>query len=345
MFGQYERLPGSPQLHRWADWAELLCFMDGQLSVPDLGSGIEERTDDMAIELSDDCEPDDRNNDALGQESDSVDEFKDRIAGRSREVFNYLFARAEAYQESYPFELDANGRVLRPREPRPDRLIYLFLLAGSLLRYVPSKSAQVAVAAQFEWLSLEALRRELPSRAEVRLFGANSVRTGHYSGTLPEKIGQLANDIRERVLIELEDDFDPGDRGDNGLDLVAWIPPDDPAPGLLTAFGQCACTPDWVQKQHSSSVDAWEPIFRFTVDPVNYCFIPFDFRKPDGNWYARHSIHNSVVMDRRRILAAFGQPDENGNFSGTPGLLELLDLEAIRRAYWRENMIEDDTAA
>jgi len=337
VFGQVERLPGSPQLHRWADWAELLCFIDGQLSVPDLGSGIESRADVLSIETNDDCEPDARKSDPLEDLLPTVDQFKDAVSGRSKDVFNYLLARADAFGEAYPFEVNEAGRMLRPREPRPDRLIYLFMLAGSLLRYIPSKRNQQSIASQFEWLSLHALKAELPTRAEVRLFGANGTTPGPYTGTLTQKIGQLAIDLREKVLIELESDFDPGDRGDNGLDLVGWVPPHDAASGMLTAFGQCACTPAWVQKQHSSSVDAWEPIFRFTVDPVNYCFIPFDFRRPDGSWYARHSIHNTVVMDRRRILAALGKAESDGSYKGIDYVFEVVDLDLIRRAFWESD--------
>jgi hypothetical protein len=197
---------------------------------------------------------------------------------------------------------------------RQDRRVYLFLLACASLRYVPEKKDQTRMASEFEWLSLEVMRLQMPAHAEVHLFGTNPNRAPRYSGDLVTKIEKLSTDIREKILVDLVTDFEPSDQGDNGLDLVAWIPNGDDAPGLLTVFGQCACTPAWVQKQHSSSKDAWEPIFRFTTSPVNYCFIPYDFRDLKGSWYQRRSIHNSVLMDRRRIMRSFGSPDINGNF-------------------------------
>ena len=47
---------------------------------------------------------------------------------------------------------------------------------------------------------------------------------------------------------------------------------------ILTILGQCACTEDWVSKQHSSSYAAWNGKLSFTSLPCNMIFIPFCFR-------------------------------------------------------------------
>jgi len=317
-------------MHRWADWAEVLCFVEDELTSPDFASNVEKKSDDIDLEVFDDVEPDQVKTDVLANPFDSPDQFKDAVRLRAADVFNHLEARSRSYGDSYPFEIDPGGKKITLRPSRPDREVYLFLLACAALRYVPRKKDQTRLAAEFEWLSVEILRLEMPVRAETHLFGTNPTRTSRYSGTLIEKIAQLSIDIREQILVDLKTDFEPSDPGDNGLDIVSWLPSVDQAPGLLTVFAQCACTPAWVQKQHSSSSDAWEPIFRFTVDPVNYCFIPYDFRNLNGYWYYRHSIHNSVVMDRRRIMDALGVPDSMGNYdSKIAAMIAALGLSAV----------------
>lgn len=313
-FGNLDKLPGTPQMHRWADWAEVLCLLEGGLTSPDFASNIEKKSDDIPIEATDDVEPGQTKKDPLTNPFASPDQFKDAVKTRAADVFKYLEARSREYSDSYPFELAADGRKIMLREMRPDREMYLFLLACAAFRWVPEKGIQTRLAGEFERLSVEVLRLVMPPQAETHLFGTNPSRTTRYGGNLAAKITQLSIDIREKVLVDLATDFEPSDPGDNGLDIVSWLPSRDSAPGLLTVFAQCACTPDWVQKQHSSSHDAWQPIFRFTVAPVNYCFIPFHFRNPEGNWYSRHFIHSSVLMDRRRIMDALGPVDANGNF-------------------------------
>ncbi|KTS91141.1 hypothetical protein NS183_05685 [Microbacterium testaceum] len=60
---------------------------------------------------------------------------------------------------------------------------------------------------------------------------------------------------------------------------------------------------------------AWNPFFRFTAAPLNYCFIPYDFRATDGDWYRRRSIQGSIIMDRRRLFNTVGVVDSNGQLS------------------------------
>lgn len=210
------------------------------------------------------------------------------------------------------------------------RSLYLFLLYCSVLRYVPTGEARTSLTARFEALCLDVMRAIMPSQAEVHLFGKNSeLANGRYYGRLARKLEILVGDLGETAHFNTHD-FGPRDFGDNGLDIVAWIPMGDALNGRPVVFGQCACTPQWVVKQHSSSGAAFNEVMTQMVDPTNMCFIPFDFRGADGGWYKRPSIHRSVVVDRRRMLRLLGVISDDSVNEDRAGMWrEALDFQAL----------------
>jgi hypothetical protein len=134
------------------------------------------------------------------------------------------------------------------------------------------------------------------------VFGSNSAhRYTRYTGNILTKIRRLAADLHEAPKAK-EADFPPNATGDEGLDLVGWVPWGDDAPGRVLFFAQCACSKDeWVAKQHSSSAEGWRNKIDFTVPPANVAFIPVCFRKADGSWHSTADIQ-SIVVDRLRLL-------------------------------------------
>lgn len=330
-----ERLPGAPGLHRWADWAELLALASagGSLSVPELRETFERRRDFIASESQDDQDPSETEEEPLIKDAElTPSEFRDALSKRAGDILNYLIDRSDRYGLSYPFEIDRNQRVITLRDMTDSRRLYLLILICAALRYV-TPSMRIILTGKFELLCVEALRRTLPSQSEVHLFGKSPlVTTGRYAGLLIEKIKLLANDLGEDCSIR-ESDFEPGDNGDNGLDIVAWIPFSDNLPGRLAIFGQAACTPEWISKQHSSSAAAWRSTIRFTADPQNVVFIPYDYRRPEGGWYTRRHIHGSIVFDRHRLMTALTNgSDTVGNLDldeGVLGQMSLGDLDAV----------------
>ncbi len=308
LFGSLGKLPGSPQLHRWADWAELLAFTspEGRMTVPRLTELVHRREDSRQEELFDDAETQIDRRDKLGTHFESAPEFYDAVTSRAADVFEYLRARSDSFGDRYPFSFDAATGELSVRDLNRGRDLYMFLLAASSFRYVPSKRVQIAFAGAFELLCEIALAAHMPKSAEVYRFGTNLQNSpSRYTGDLPTKIRTLATDLRVSATFD-EDDFEERDPGDGGLDLVAWVPLDPETSGSLTAFAQCAATPRWVEKQHSSGYSAWSKILKFQVPPVNFIFVPFDFRRPTRRWYAQRYIHQSVMIDRARILDAVG---------------------------------------
>ncbi|WP_029988261.1 hypothetical protein [Leucobacter sp. PH1c] len=332
MFDEVERLPGAPQLHRWTDWAELLAYTSavGAISMPELAETTERRTDFIDTESEDDQDESELESEPLIEESQGEPaKYQDALARRAGDVLSYLQDRATRYGPAYPFEVDLNARTVSLRSATNSRRFYLFLLACACLRYVEKPADRTKLAAQFELAGIEVLKRILPTSAEVHLFGANSLTTGKYSGLLFEKVKALAADLGERVLAT-NTDFERGDRGDNGLDLIAWVPLHDELPGRLTVFGQAACTPAWVSKQHSSHSSSWSSVMTLTADPVNMVFIPYDYRRPGAEWYTSRHIHKSTVIDRYRIVKLLSAgTDPADPIELEPDLLGALDLNAF----------------
>lgn len=334
MFTELRKYPGIHHLPSWADWAELLACMNGGLSVDDFSSEIEQNKENIPSQIDDEKPDMDTGEDELGLAERSVAEFNDKCSRRSIDVFSYIRARAEAFGGDYPFDVDVDGRYLELRESTVGRKVYLFLLAASLFRYMGKKSDQTRIAAEFEWLAVEALKCQLPTHSKVHLFGSNSIKPGRYQGLLRERIDRLGSDLNEDILLDLSE-FTDDDRGDNGLDIVGWVPMADGQRSMLISFGQCACTTKWVDKQLSSSRDAWAPIFNFATDPVNFCFIPHDFRDLSGNWFRRRYLRKSLLMDRRRIIDSFRRCDDGSVVipKALDGVIDFDFVDSCFRVY------------
>lgn len=330
VLGDLTKLPGSHQTHRWADWAELLCLYspEGELTLSELAEAAEQRLDWLNSEGLDEAEPDSRDEDELTGET--VAETNDKLVAKAREVFESLAERESAYGVTYPFELNSDSDTLMLRDESTARDLYVFLAICSGLRYVPSGADRTSLTSRYEAACLIAIRSQLGKRAEVHLFGKNAeLLEGRYTGRLNGKITKLAADLNEKIRFD-PDDFGPKDFGDNGLDIVAWIPTGDNLNGKVVVFGQCACTPEWVTKQHSSSDDAWYEVITLQSRPVNMCFIPYDFRRADGRWFKAASIKRTSIVDRRRLFHYLDLSNETEADLVLEKLRAALDLDTMR---------------
>lgn len=280
------------ETYAWADYIELLCMLnrDREFSKADVIDRIKERRD-LGEGLEEDI-----------ASTASAAEKKDIHQLRADNFFTHLDYRAGAFGNYYPFEISGDGDLISLKSGiTPSQKLYIFLLVASNLRYV-KEDCRGTITTSFETASHEALKRLLPDYAEVHVFGANELRAGRYTGNKWAKINLLAKDIKEEVKVK-EYHYMRNDLGDQGLDLVAWIPFEDKAEGLLLAFAQCACTSDdWSRKQSSSSPAAWNSTLTFMVFPLNLAFIPISFRDSSGHWHQPQKIHESIVIDRVRLL-------------------------------------------
>lgn len=289
--------PRQSDPHIQADYIELLCLvsLDKAISKADILGDYQAEADlDMNLAAEDE---------STDTEPAAV---SDRRLQRINELFEQFIFRSVAFGEFYPFEITGNQSVLKLRDQTSQvsqkQMLYIFLLVASSLR-VFDKATEQIITSSFEAVSLSALKSYLPSNARVKLFGKSSLEKQEQAPTkLIEKIRKLAEEIRETLAVDLEKEFKKSNTGDGGLDIVGWLPIGDEAPGFILLFGQCACTLDWVTKQHSSSYDTWRNIINFTVPPNNIVFIPFCFRDAGGVWLRKIDIHSSILFDRLRIV-------------------------------------------
>ncbi|MGV0046849.1 hypothetical protein ACRU43_13455 [Mycobacterium colombiense] len=332
MFGNLERLPGAPQLHRWADWGELLAYTAaaGSLSISELSETTERREDYIDAESEDEQDPRETEHEPLIDAArEEPAQFRDELAKRAGDIFRYLAGRSMRYGAAYPFEIDQDEQLIIVRELTDQRRLYLFLLTCASLRYITNRPQINALTAKFELLALNAVRQMLPLGSEVHLFGANPIAATRYTGLLFGKLKLLADDLGE-ILLVTEDEFERGNTGDNGLDVVGWVPLGDSSAGRITVFGQAACTPEWVSKQHSAHASSWSLTMTLTADPINMIFIPYDYRKPSGEWYNKRHIHKSVVIDRYRMMRSLTKLENaDSSLLIVPEDLELIELAAV----------------
>ena len=290
-----ERLPARPsEQYLWADYIELLCLvnLDRAVSELDVIDRIEDRRD-LGEGVDDAGDRSERHTSRTG--------YEDRTILYVSDCFSLLRYRYYAFKDFYPFFLSKGGdTLLRRKKLTLKQKLYVFFLLSANLKHV-SKQYIPIFTASFEIASAEALHSYLPRGAKVFLFGKNPLNMGRYSGKLWYKIQVLAQDIRESVVAD-EGEFEPNDTGDNGLDIVGWVPFGDPADKFLIVFGQCACTLDWVVKQHSSGEAAWSGVISSKTPRNNVSFVPFCLRDLGGGWYRSRDAQGTILIDRLRLV-------------------------------------------
>ena len=239
---------------------------------------------------------------------------------RWRDIAHFAEGRAHQFAGAYPFRISVDGDTLELLEATSlNQNAYLCLLLSSLMRHVP-KQRQGELARFFEKASHTVFRRLMPEGAEVHPTWAGGGEGVRYRETLYEKMQAISKDIRCTANFT-ERDFKENDRGDGGIDLVAWHPMADQREGI-PAFAQCGCSKeDWSFKQleasptkHSRHLPAMHPW-------ATYYFMPLDLRHADGDWAYKSDIGQAIIVDRLRLIRLSHQ---YGLFSEWPHL-PLID--------------------
>ncbi len=301
-----QRVPSDFEPHNYADFIELLCLanLDGEVSHSDVIDRIAPRQKDLG---EGDYE---ENREAL--ELDSDDGFfasnrsmiSDKWDDKLRDWFLILSMRVSLYGEVYPFIVD--GKELKVRKKKSAKqLTYIYLLLCSNLYLFPKREGG-NLANAFEVFCLKVFKQILPKEFEVHLFGKNQYNArGRFrsSQSLWSRMHAFARAINEDVSQKIsETEYHAKNTGDEGLDLIAWLPTADELPSKIVLLGQCACGKDWIGKQHQSGFDAWSNKISFTNYTVNNMFIPYCYRKADRGWHKPSVIHKTFLIDRKRLL-------------------------------------------
>lgn len=244
---------------------------------------------------------------------ESEPEFKDIQCNAAEDWFGHLTYRQGAFKDFYPFELSDNS--LRLKSPLSIKAkLYISLLFCSSLRLIEKKFWD-SLTSDFELLSAEILKSYLPS-FDVFHFGKSQSSRTVFPNKLGDAINQLAHKLNEQPVYD-QKDFNDKNTGDGGLDVFAWRPfPDDlKTSATLICLGQCSCSPDqWTKKQYESSFENWRKRINFVHPTANFMFVPFCFRRSDGEWFERDKI-SSVLVDRLRICSLLNSSNlENFSF-------------------------------
>lgn len=328
-----EELPKDSDMHHWADYAELRCLADpdGLVSVAQFVDMIREGRDkgegkadafggdevtagevdaalmpegEAADDLDDPSVPSDPWED-LDRVEDADDEDvsdaekQDAVQDLAADVFVRLRWRESAFGDAWPFEV-RRGRLLALRDPSPARRNYAFFLLCASLRWF-SKGDQARLTTAFERVSHQAMVRAYPGW-EVHLFGTSAEAGGRYVGELYPRLQKLAKDLRCRLKVGASE-FKSPDNGDNGLDVVAWLPfASAGSKGLPLAFAQCASgATNWKEKQEEVSAQRWGATLDLEMPVTNWTFIPFCYHGSGGDWENRRHVHKGVLADRLRL--------------------------------------------
>jgi hypothetical protein len=310
--------PTGSDLYLWCDYIELRCLVDKDRRVS--RGRVQELLDDTAQLHGEQTDADvvnpiDGEADA-GVGDEEAEAFygvppggghvgtrnEMRVAGWFK---NFAF-RAKTFRDAYPFKLSADGQELEVLAvDTPPRVLYVQMLISASLRLVP-KTRRDELTESFEETSHEIFKQLMPMGWEVHRFGAKGA--SRYEGLLFNKLTALVQDLRGKLHLEAKD-FKPNDRGDGGLDLVAWHPmAGDERDGLPIALAQCGCTSDgdgWSKKSLEAAPAKLRPHIHLLHPWTTYYFMPHDLTEATGtqiDWQQRANLTETIVIDRSRLI-------------------------------------------
>lgn len=280
----------------WADYVELLtlCSQDGRFSRGNLEEATQENAD---LEGEEEGET---NGESAAEQDDAIarrwDDIKPRLELRSK-TFAY-----------WPFELKGNVLHRRYDDTNPGHRLYATLLIAASFRLCHEKRAG-EVGAALEELTYLLMINMLGKGWEIRPFGAHQAIAGGYTGTLRAKLEALAKDVHASLMKNAED-YDPGNTGDAGLDVVAWNTLGDDRGHMPVIFAQCGCSPtDWEHKQLSVTPAAIEAHIA-TQHPGEAWYVsPQDLYLSHNRWDREAHVAKVVLLDRCRLLHLAKQHD------------------------------------
>jgi hypothetical protein len=310
--------PTGSDLYIWCDYIELRCLVDKdrrlsrgrvQELLDDTAQMYGEQTDADVVNPGDgelDGAVDDDDPDALDGVPPGGGHVGTRNEMRIADWFANLAFRAKLFGDAYPFKLSDDGKELEALPvDTPLRVLYAQLLMSASLRLVP-KRRRDELTESFEETSHEIFKQLMPAGWEVHRFGAKGA--SRYEGLLYDKLVALSKDLRGTFGLERRH-YKANDRGDGGLDLVAWHPlGDDVREGLPIALAQCGCTSDgdaWSMKTLEASPSKLAGHLRVHHPWSAYYFMPHDLTEAVGaqiDWQQKPNLTSTIVIDRSRLI-------------------------------------------
>ncbi|MBQ4851927.1 hypothetical protein [Pseudoalteromonas sp. MMG012] len=278
--------------HYYSDYIELVALLasDDLVSVQD----IFDRFLDSGVINEDGSETSSEDWNGSDVASEYIQRWNDRIT----QWFFLLRSRALAYGNFYPFTVTTSTIQLNANLGEEQK-IYIGLLLASSNRY---HNKQPLLTTAFEEISKLAMCVYAGTNATVHRFGVSGHQNNRYTGSLRDKMNQLADDI-DCEITGRNHLFRDGDNGDGGVDIVAWLPfPNDTCLSRTQIFlGQSATGTNWNMKQ--ASVSRVKNYIRIPDTTLNLLFVPYDMRDVERRFEEEGEITASIVFDRFRIIS------------------------------------------
>lgn len=226
--------------------------------------------------------------------------------GKWNDAVNFIGTRIALFGDDYPFRLDDNGDTVYLKNDDHNALtdaqkLYIALLFSANIKYIKTKIRHIFTNS-FEKICLPIFASLMPVGATVTPCWASAGNNGVYTGLLINKLTQIASDIRCAANFN-PSYFKPNDRGDGGIDMLAWHDMADDRPSIPIAFAQCGCSKDeWVAKQLEASPAKMLHLLPVIHPWANYYFLPQDLRWPNADWAHLSDIGAAIYVDRLRLI-------------------------------------------
>lgn len=288
--------PNDPP-HALADYAEWVCWKNDYASPTALKADLDRLTEnDFGVD-----EMPDIYGDSEMPDTEDVNEVpeEEEIDGFVGEAYGEIQRREVACRGGYPFALDENGKILRPKQESDNHKydIYKYLLLATRLDMKRSrKHAEMDGTLLLEELAAEIVQSYLGPRSEKFVFGT-SVESPSFSA----RVEKLCEEMQEGVRFMSRSQSHKY-KQDDKLDVVAWIPFADNLPGKLLAFGQCKTGTSYgdtlAQLQPDAFCKKWlhpQPV----LTPIRMFFVAEALPRLD---WENVGIDAGLLFDRCRIV-------------------------------------------
>ena len=269
--------PRAPE-HELADFAELMCWQQGTVSVTELAQALGRL--------------------AENDYSEGVPE-EEEIPSDIEDAYQEIERRTIACGGGYPFEVGEKGNFLTTisYSGNLQHLVYKYLLLATRLNMNAYRQHESINGTDLlEHLASVVARKYLGNRAKSTVFG-----TAEGAADFSTKIDSLCRDLGEGEGFV---DRAGGSRQkkDDKLDVVAWKPFSDQREGKLIAFGQCKTGTNWKESVAQLQPDAFCSKW-FRSQPVHIPIRMFFVSEALSsiNW-RNESVDAGLLFDRCRIV-------------------------------------------
>lgn len=312
-------------LYKWADYIELKCLAnkDNSYSTNEFIDDARPRTEDLGEGDFEDTEQDKIKGTSRAEKNDKWETL-------AKEAYKMISLRRKIFGSYYPFSTSDNNLSIQFQEKLTiNHRIYLFLLFSSNLQYTIKFKKEFT--SSFEVFSKQVLKKFLPNNSIIKIFGSSNTENDDddiiTDSKFWDKLKFLEKFLDEKLVIE-EKDIGKYNKGDGGLDIVAKVLTGDLNSHFPVAFGQCACSPnEWINKQSTIKADVWRQKITLKTIPQYYIFIPQSFRDTSGNWFDKTKIHETIIIDRQRLINNYKSKKKFKKYSSYEIIEELINIK------------------